>query len=343
MKGLIKIFILLFVCINLTSCLKTTGTTEVGIKVNKMVIVGKSGVQEEIYAPGSSYLILPFFQEWYTLDTRVQNLEMTASALRGDRQGDDQLRFKTIDGNDIGLDVIISYRIIPEKAHLIIQNVALNDVALKENLVRTVARSVTRDVFGELRTEEFYIAEVRERKADQAKAALNGAMNPFGVMVENVSTKDYRFNAEYQQAIEDRKVADQLAERYKSETQAATEEYLKKVEQAKGQVNEMVAHSDGEYQRTRIESDAYFEQQTKRAEATRAEAEAEAKGITEMNKALASQGGEVMVKLRIADALQKKKIMLLPSGSNTLDLKSTNLNQLLQVFGTEKIAEKARE
>ncbi|HQH28194.1 MAG TPA: prohibitin family protein, partial [Oligoflexia bacterium] len=131
-------------------------------------------------------------------------------------------------------------------------------------------------------------------------------------------------------------------EKFKSEAQAAIEEYLRKLEQAKGQVNQMVAKADGEFARARIEADAYYAQQEKRAQATRAEGEAEAKGIAEMNIALAGAGGEVMVKLRIAEALKNKKIILLPQGTGTIDLKSTNMNALLETLGLQKAAEAAK-
>ena len=61
------------------------------------------------------------------------------------------------------------------------------------------------------------------------------------MIVERVSTKDYRFNEAYQDAVEAREVADQVAEQNKSAAKAAEEEYLKKLEEAKGEVNKMVA------------------------------------------------------------------------------------------------------
>ena len=45
------------------------------------------------------------------------------------------------------------------------------------------------------------------------------------------------------------------------------------------------------------------------AQAIQAEGEAEAKGIQEMNNAMASAGGEALVKLKIAEALQGKKVI----------------------------------
>lgn len=323
----------------LSGCMRSTGSTEVGVMVRKIGLFGKAGVDSRIYEPGGTYFVMPLITDWYVFDTKIQNLEMVAELQRGDRAHQDDLRFKTVDGNDIGLDVIISYRVLREKVPEIIQRVAQSDDDLRNNVVRSVARSVMRDVFGELKTEQFYLAEEREKKAEQASALMNKVLMPYGVKIERVSTKDYRFNHEYQQAIEDKKIADQQAEKFKSESHASAEEYLRKVEQAKGQVNEMTAKADGEYQRTKISADAYFEQQAKRAEAIRAEGEAEAKGIAEMNKALAGSGGEVMVKMQMAEALKGKRILLIPNGSGGLDIKSTNVNQLLETYGAQKLAE----
>jgi len=57
---------------------------------------------------------------------------MTTIPNAGDKQYHDDLLFKTIDGNDIGLDVIISYRIDPQKAPFIVQYVAVDDFELKD-------------------------------------------------------------------------------------------------------------------------------------------------------------------------------------------------------------------
>jgi regulator of protease activity HflC (stomatin/prohibitin superfamily) len=96
----------------------------------------------------------------------------------------------------------------------------------KSLLVRTTARSRPHDIFGELKTEEFYVSDKRDEKAELVKASLNELFSPYGVIVERVSTKDYRFNPAYQRAIEDKKVADQVAAQNKSATKAAEEEYL---------------------------------------------------------------------------------------------------------------------
>lgn len=165
--------------------------------------------------------------------------------------------FKTVDGNDISLDVIIAYRIDASKAPYILQYVARNDATLRDKVVRTVARSKPRDIFGELKTEAFYVAESREIQSNKAKEELQKILGPMGIVVEKVLTNDYRFNPEYTKAIEDKKVADQQVEKNKSAQHAATEEYKRKLEEARGEVNKMVADADGQYLKDKIEADVY--------------------------------------------------------------------------------------
>lgn len=315
-----------------------TGPNEVGVRTVKWSLFGGKGVQDRVFAPGGIYFFPAFVNDWHTFDTKLHNIEMALAPERGDRARRDDLLFKTIDGNDISLDVILSYRLDPARAPYVLQYVARDNFELKDNIVRTVARSRTRDVFGQLKTEEFYNAELRDAKAEMAKTVLNDMLKRYGVIVERVSTKDYRFNAAYQKAIEDKKVADQVAEQNKSAAHAAQEEYLKKLEEAKGEVNRMVAEADGRFRQAQIEADAYYARQKSLSAAIEAEGVAEAKGITELNKALAGSGGEVMVKLKIAEALQGKRILLLPHTGSGIDLKTTDMNRLLETYGLRSLA-----
>ncbi|BBO80887.1 membrane protein [Desulfosarcina ovata subsp. sediminis] len=337
-----RIFILVTLMVTLAvmaGCMPhTTGETQVGVRTRKLVFFSSKGVEDQVYAPGATYFFLPFINDWDVFDTKLQNLEMTYSKVRGDRRSQDDLVFKTTDGNDISLDVIIAYRIDASKAPYILQYVARDDVTLRDTIVRTVARSKPRDIFGELKTEAFYVAEARETQSNKAKDALQQILGPMGIVVEKVLTNDYRFNPEYTKAIEDKKVADQQVEKNKSAQHAATEEYKRKLEEAKGEVNKMVADADGQYLKDKIEADVYQEQQQLLAKAIRAEGIADAKGIQEMNSALAGSGGETIVKLRIAEALQGKRIMLLPVSEGGMNLKTTDINRLIETLGVKSLA-----
>lgn len=337
-----KTLFLIFSSLILTGCYVKTNETEIAIKVKKFSLLGEAGVDPHIYAPGQIYFYIPFLQEMYKFNTKLQTITMVYSPSRGESFRDDLL-FKTIDGNDISLDVEVQFRIIPDKVKHMLENVAQNDTELRQNVVRSVARSIPRDIYGELKTEEFYISENREKKTKEVLTKMNNILNPMGVVVETVLLADYRFNSAYQQAIEDKKIADQQAEKNKSATLAAVEEYKRKEEDARGDVNKMIAQVDGEFRKDKIEADAYYEKSKQIAEAIRAEGKAQAKGITEMNKALAGAGGRTMVKLEIAKAIKGKKIMLLPlSGGSGVNFKTTNVNDLLSVYGMKSMSEEKK-
>lgn len=323
----------------LSGCLPySTKPDEVGVRTIKFSLTGKTGVEEKTYAPGTTQFFVPFVTDWHTFSITEKRLEMIADPGRGDRAGRDDIIFKTIDGNDIQLDLVVTYRLIREMAPTVLQNVAVNDEQLKDNVVRTIARSKPRDIFGELMTEAFYRAADRSAKAQEVKEKLNEILEPYGVTIVTVGPKDYRFNPEYQKAIEDKKVADQQVEKNKSATKAAREEYLKRVEVAKGSVAEMRAQADGEYLRAEIEAEAYYAQQSRIAEAIEAEGRAAAEGIQKMNEALSGGGGEAMVRMSIAEALMNKRIILLPIGGGGLDVRTTDINSLLQLYGLQEVA-----
>ena len=344
MKSLSRWILITVALLSLQACVfYTTGPNEVGVRTRKLAIMNEKGVENRAYPAGSTFFFFPFINDFHTFDTREQNLKMTFSAESGDRKGRDDLLFKTIDGNDISLDVIVRYQIDAQKAPHILSFVAPNNEVLKEKIVRTIARSKPRDIFGELKTEEFYLSEKRDAQSEKARDVLQEMLSPMGVIVKSVLTEDYRFNEEYQKAIEDRKVADQLVERNKAARRAAEEEYVRRLEEAKGEVNKMVADVDGEYLKAKIEADAYFEKQRLLAEAIKVEAEAEAKGIQETNAAMALAGGEAAIKLKIAEALQGKRIVLLPLSEGGMHLKTTDVNDLVNTIGIRSMAEKQKK
>ncbi len=335
---------LVYIAVSVSGCMPhSTHSTEVGVRTIKWSPFAKRGIMQKVYAPGTTHFFPPIINDWHTFDTKLRNMEMTIKKGQGAHYGPDDLLFKTIDGNDISLDVIIAYRIIPDKAPYILGYVAKDNTELEEKVVRPISRNITRDLFGELKTEDFYVANKRTEKAEKVIALLNEKLNGYGVIVESVLPKDYRFNPAYQKAIEEKKVADQMAERFKSEVNATVEEYKQKLQQAQGEVNQMVAAADGEFEKAKIKADAYYEQQSRIAKAIEIEGIAEAKGIEKTVEALNNSGGITMVKLKMAEALMGKPIYLLPfSETSGIDLKTTNINELLRLYGVEKAAQNPR-
>jgi len=57
-----------------------------------------------------------------------------------------------------------------------------------------------------------------------------------------------------------------------------------------------------------------------------------------MNNILAGSGGEAIVKLRIAEAIQGKRIMLLPVSEGGMNLKTTDINRLIETNGIKALS-----
>ena len=163
---------------------------------------------------------------------------------------------------------------------------------------------------------------------------LNAQLNPEGVLITQVLLGEHKFNDRYEQIIKDKKVAEQDAERLISETEAAREQMRRELEVAKGAVSKAIEVSMGLAKQRTIESDAYYYSQERVAQATLTEAKASARGVSEQARALAGSGGDNMVKLKLAQALKGKNIIFVPTGG--MDLRTTNMNDLLQTYGILK-------
>ena len=295
----------------------------------------KPRVEPEIYPPGSTTLFIARIRDFYTFDTKVQNLEMVLAAGRGDRNERDDLQFKTTDGNDISMDVTVVWTLDPQLIPSILQNVGTSTDEVKEKLVRPMARTLVRDVLNELDSESIYNSDKRFKKADKARQVLTSALAGYGVTIMQVILHEHRFAPEYEKVIHDRKLAEQRAEHLKSETEAVQQEALRNLETARGGVASDIAKAEGKLKQVSLQADAAFFAQQQNAEALLAERTAKSKAIAKRNEALRGSGGKAMVKLKIAEALDGKTILLVPSGASGAAFNKMDVNKLIDTFKDE--------
>lgn len=306
-----------------TGCFRSTGSTEVGIKVGK--IFG----QDQVVAPGRTVTVIPFLHDWYVFDSKTQTLEMDNT------EPNDELEFKTRDGNDIGVDVTVIYRVDPLKAPVLLRSVAPNMDEVRQIIVRPLARSIPRDALNELSSEEFYDSDLRAAKEQIALERLAAALEPYGIVCERVVLGNYRFHKAYQDAIDAKKVADQAVNKNRSSAEAAVKEWERELEKTKGEVGQLVATERGRAEQVHLQADAYFEAKKLEAEATLAEKTANAKGIQKLKDAMSGAGGRTMVKLKIAEALKGKRIILFPTSDGAMNLQKTDVNEFMRTMGLD--------
>ncbi len=310
----------------------STGETEVGVLVCKLSLgcADGKGVQRALYPPGSTNFFAPFIRDFYTFDTKMQNLEMIASSKSGDRAERDDMQFKTTDGNDISMDVTVAWTIDPKRAPDLLSDVGSSTAEVKEKLVRPMARTLVRDVLNELDSESVYNSDKLFEKAEKAKQVLGDALSPYGLVISQVILHEHRFAPEYEKVIHDRKLAEQRAQQLRSEAEAALQEALRNLETARGKVASDIAAASGALEQAKLTADAQLFQQQQNADAIVAERAAKAKAIQKRNEALRGSGGRAMVKLRVAEALQGKSIVLIPGGQSGIGLHKLDVNRLIE-------------
>ena len=77
-----------------------------------------------------------------------------------------------------------------------------------------------------------------------------------------------------------------------------------------------------------------------RAEATIAEKEAKAKGIRKMREAMAGTGGRTRIKMRLAEALRGKRIVVVPSsGTGAVNINKLDINDLVRTQAAQAAGE----
>ena len=297
--------------------------TEVGIKVNNVTgditVIAESGTN--IYNR--------LLNSFHLLDMTVQRLEMVADPNRGERSNRDDLRIKTVDGSDVFLDLTINYQLRRDMVEEVVTTSGLGD-AYKYKWVRDYSRSVCRAVFGEMTTEEFYDASVRNDKAQEAMMELNDLLKPYGIEISSVIAEKFSFHAEYEERIRAKKLADQEVEEQISKANAARQNQIFRVVEAtkkkevflasySGDMEKLIVEATANAQRdvlnaeayvidTQLGADATFYQRDKNSQAILVKAETEGEALTALANAYEGIGGMNLVRRAYATKLGDMKI-----------------------------------
>jgi regulator of protease activity HflC (stomatin/prohibitin superfamily) len=283
---------------------------------------------------------------WGGYELELQQVEAQAKMLEQVRvaphrrvEGKQNIRLKTADGNDVWVDVTVSYQVMEDRAPVLVQKIGPRMDSVVD-IVGPEVRGFVRQVLGELKTGEFYQALEREAKIKKALDALNLRLNPFGINVVSLNVPEFRFSREYENILREKALAEQKRQEYERLQDAAEQEKLAKKNKARGEADAMIALAEGRMLRAQQEAEAAYNARASRAEAVGEKLNNEAEGLAAITSALSVPGGEMQVRRELARAIQGKKIMVLPGGAGgTINI--MDLNELLQSYGSIKAIESA--
>lgn len=306
---------------------------EYGIKVVRVPLLSERGVHKDVYGPGLHLVMkLGGVEQMFTLPRDVQVIDLTGARSEAAQEArvSKPAHIQTSDGFFVDVDVSILYRI--SDPYEVFTRLGPGDAYETAGVVPK-AEPVLKQTLGELTTEEFFDSERRSEKAKQARDLLDAELKPYGLTVDQVLVRYFRYTDEIQRNIEEKKLKDQLVFKNKAEGRAATEgARLKKMVQ-EGQATVDVKLQEGRsYIVTKdAERDLYV--RTKRAEGDLLVKLAEAKKTQLRNDALQVTGADRMVGLKMAEVYKGLEVVVLPSdgpsGVNPLDVEK--VMRLLEV------------
>ncbi len=308
---------------------------ENGVLVVKVPIIRSRGVKEKVYTPGLHF-VLPFnLENMHRFNKKSQVLELTEYPTQNPYALFlNAANIQTSDGFFVTVDVSVVYKI--EDPYKIFTNLGPGDNYITQGLLPKV-EPILKESFGKLNTEEFYISPKRVAQSLEARDNLNKDLNPFGIKIEHILVRYFKYSDEIQRNIEEKKLMDQLVFKNQSEAKASAEaaEVRKSREEGEAQYRIRLEEGKAYVQKRNAEKDLYV--RTKKAEANLLVALAEAKKTRLKNDALMASiaGSNNLVGLDLAGLLANIDVIVLPSdganGVNPLDIDS--VLRMLEVRG----------
>lgn len=241
---------------------------QVAVKMNYV-----SGEREVITTPGFK-LYIPFIQQVFPLDQTPQKYLMEGRTSESDNHAP-FLTVRASDGSNFWFESMeIQYRLIPSHAGEILDDSGPGD-GFKRDWMRAHARSILRDEFGRISAVEVANPASYEAAAARSTERMNEILRDHGIQVMRLITPKPRFDAEYESAIEEKKVADQKVAHLK----VKEEQLLQQREQQLAQVSKEKEiewqELQGELKRELLQSQREAIRITKGADAYKVTREAE--------------------------------------------------------------------
>jgi prohibitin 2 len=170
----------------------------------------------------------------YTMSGNVESQGETHRAGRAEDNGqvpDDALTALTSDGLLLTLDLSIRFHIDPNNVWRMHKEIGPDFI---DKVVRPEARSITRMAMAEFPVTDIYSGK-RQVIMDQVQRELHQKFQNSYLVLDEVLLRDIRFPPEFQNAIEQKQVAQQQAEQMIFELQRAGSEKQQKIVEAQGE------------------------------------------------------------------------------------------------------------
>lgn len=223
--------------------LTTLGAGLVYVESNERGVVKTiraGGVRQEALEPGLHW-ILPIVEQVVTYSISNQTYTMSAVSQEGQVQGDDSIRARTKDGQEVIIDASVIYQIDPNKVvplHIVWQN------RYEDGFVRPEARGKIRDAISQYGVEEV-VSTKRAEMVQIISDALGESLAENNLRLIDFVLRDIHFSEEYAAAVEQKQIAEQQAQQAALTVEQKKQEAEQARQVAQGQADAAVIAAKG--------------------------------------------------------------------------------------------------
>lgn len=194
------------------------------------------------------HVVTPFVQSTVFYDVRTQTYTMSATSWEGEVKGDDSLTALTSDGQVVKIDISVRFHPDATKIYEIHQKVG-PDYANK--IIRPAVRSQVRVVIAQFPVDDVY-ARQREEIERRIEVNLKKSLADNNIILDEVLLRDVRFSDAFAQAIEQKQIAQQNAQRMQYVLLKAEKEKQQKILQAEGDARSIELRGQAIAQNSRV-------------------------------------------------------------------------------------------
>lgn len=302
------------------ACTARVQPNEYGVEQKKFGM--KTGIVEKSYGPGLYFVgvgaaMHTFPREIHVLEASNEREESRAKARSGDVSGKveeyfdrrnqvlgnsthrvvEAMNVQTSDGYAVTADVTLLYSIADPVA--IAKQFGWGSLYVDSFALQTFRNGVLANL-GKMNAESFYDEAVRIAAVRDAEKFLSARFAERGFKVEKLLLRNYRYAANYERSLHDKKVAVQLTVKNRKESLVNEEKAKLKQIESKGNATITIAESEvnARIAKVRAEAELYSAQVRAKADKEINLAGAEAKRLKA--DALTQSGGKYVVALETA-------------------------------------------
>jgi len=216
--------------------------------------IAPDGYRKDVMQPGLRWVI-PYAENVKTYSISKETYTMSIAHLEGELQGDDSIAARTADGQEVYIDASIIFSLNPAEVlnvHIVWQD------RYVEGLVRPTVRGVIRDAVSQFRVNEVYSTKRDELKL-QMEDEMRIAMERNGLILSDFVLRNITFTPEYAASIEQKQIAEQLAQQAEYIVEQRRQEAEQARQVAEGTKDAAILAAEGRAESVVIEAKAEAE------------------------------------------------------------------------------------